>query len=678
MSESPKRPIICAYRRDGLGARLNALTNAARISSLLERPLRIIWPARLVTAEQLYDPQPATDLFSEEFVKCATLSQDDPVLGASRDIVECLEISDQASLLQNVESQSCLTVTNAFRIHQFAWETAEDAKAGYQTAFQNLPWSDTAKQVTHQIDKVFSDQPFIAVHLRRGDIINPLSKTAQVPYRNKYVPIQILNAMVDWVRKKQKDHKILVFSESNFAIQKFAELQPDAVGVSEFLSLDREPPLIRDFAELYALSKVRTIIGASRSAYLIFAAQIGNGSHLHFSQQIPITVQDKAQKDLFEELEAGPAGFENLFDYSQSLAACLNKSPKFSFDETCKLLETAAESKILPVFIWEKIAAARYKRKQYQGVIDCHLATKRDFGIGLAKPSKIDALAGLSYLQLDKFHDAAKCHELCFWQTPQTPRSRKLAQKVYWNVPMESEDGFYKATGFLDPNNLQKGKIIGDIDLLLWPDFRRFYRTQKLELDPSFRWESVNFKDKFFSPSIAKLLEASFEFARGNRPSAFNLLTEIEAEALTAGPLVSLLGYLTWESGNKNVALDHMFRAVELEYSGPKSISRLAEKLGKRKMNEGAASLFAELYQQDHGVVEARISGIEFWLWRGEFHHAAQELSRLEEQIGKLPIVAQLRYILHSQTDEKKDAQNLLALYKERYVDISKYRLRYG
>ena len=80
-----------------------------------------------------------------------------------------------------------------------------------------------------------------------------------------------------------------------------------------------------------------------------------------------------------------------------------------------------------------------------------------------------------------------------------------------------------------------------------------------------------------------------------------------------------------------------MFRAVELEYSGPKSISRLAEKLGKRKMNEGAASLFAELYQQDHGVVEARISGIEFWLWRGEFHHAAQELADLKNKLVNYP-----------------------------------------
>jgi len=272
---------------------------------------------------------------------------------------------------------------------------------------------------------------------------------------------------------------------------------------------------------------------------------------------------------------------------------------------------------------------------------------------------------------------AEKCHETSLWRFAQNNKSRTLAQKIYDSAPENTEEWIFGKTGIFEEFDAPNRERCGDVDLFLWPEFSQRYGQQNLILDTDFSIALDTIKKGPSALSTIHILNAAADLGHGKKLRAFSRLKDIDFSDLQVGPLASFFGYLCWQNGEKELGLDYMFQSLEFKNSGIRTTARLADHLARKGMTDGAASLYHQISELTHNVVVARIWSIDFWLAHGELDLAEKNLKKLEDQIGKIPVVAKLKFPILKARGKTKQSQELKKFYLERYIDISSRHSRY-
>lgn len=188
---------IVAFRNDRLGARLNALLTAMRISETYDAKLRVFWAVSENSSVELQHPE---ELFSEAFIEkhFTTRSDGSRLLKEATDIGMIRNLS-QDEFRNSLKSGESYLSNSATEQIILPWET--------QAALDCLPRLigkiDFQPKVREMIDRIDgTDVAFKSYHLRRGDIINDAVLASHNLWPDKYIP----RVIYEWHMKRELSH----------------------------------------------------------------------------------------------------------------------------------------------------------------------------------------------------------------------------------------------------------------------------------------------------------------------------------------------------------------------------------------------------------------------------------------------------------------------------------------
>jgi hypothetical protein len=314
----PKTKVF-AVRPDRLGGRLSAIVNAKRLADMFDLDLQVFWSKPQTSYPELVTPEA---IFSPEFIRDHFLPAD-TVRGHLKftPIPKKSRPCPRADFAERIESGQEFGFTTREGAVVLPFEGVEEARAGFAAAFQTLGFSDAFRSTMDHINKALSgDVNFVAVHIRRGDVIRN-TNTSEGYWYGQYVPDAIYFQVLDALYKP--DVRFVFFCDDAEVLAKYQTRYADAVTAAQMTDANGQPPLHVDLAEMYLMSRCTRILGPRSSAYSTTAADLSAAICEPVEDLItPVQMQD-AMSQLAIDIETGLSAFHSVGDYKQSLNALM-------------------------------------------------------------------------------------------------------------------------------------------------------------------------------------------------------------------------------------------------------------------------------------------------------------------------------------------------------------------
>jgi len=270
---APAATVVIARRWDQLGGRLNAIVNAASVAEHYGAAFRFVWPRGADRA--MHEPGL---LFDQKFLDAHEISPEDLV---GRPVVSEAELvamvpTELGALLGTGEGGRLVEIDDPFAIT--CLQPGDEVAAGtrFRASFASMGWSRAAAAVIEQATSWQGGDDLSAVHVRAGDIVT--GDWRHTLFYGKYMPVPFVDsavtALADGGRKS-----VLVLSDNPVYVSWLQSRHPEVVTSADIMSgYDDLPEVLRALADLVLLSRCRTIVGPSASAFSQLAANLGSGT----------------------------------------------------------------------------------------------------------------------------------------------------------------------------------------------------------------------------------------------------------------------------------------------------------------------------------------------------------------------------------------------------------------
>ncbi len=287
-------PTITIRRTDGLGGRLLALVRVLRFAEKLGARVTMRWASLAYTFRDHgatdWTPSELFDLDRFDFdgldLAEGTPEPLDPgtlVLEERPDLAQHLRFGfDPETLLAHGASFA----SNGQRLLRLVGETDADVHEGLVTVFDRLIPKQAVRDEFAATKEILGPQPFVALHVRRGDVVSNLVGKAgsDAPvadlepdmrhFVRRCAPVALMISALD---EQAPGAKVLIFGEDPQSIGEAA----DALGSRALLApaAERLGPLQRAFLEILLMREASAIY-ACASQFSRLPAQVGR-ARLH-------------------------------------------------------------------------------------------------------------------------------------------------------------------------------------------------------------------------------------------------------------------------------------------------------------------------------------------------------------------------------------------------------------
>ncbi|MDB5512753.1 MAG: hypothetical protein JWR08_2236 [Enterovirga sp.] len=297
-------PRVIATRGDGLGSRLLAALHGRVLAEALGFELAVIWPKLgglpLHDAKTIFDPEHRAELFYGDALfddtgplrgHFTTLeAQTVPLKGAFEVAPEC-QRDDRSTFLARLGPGTGLLYNHPNELFPFVHQHVAPP-AAWRRAWDAISWSDRVHEAVAAVSGAAGPR-YLAVHVRRGDILEMLHKTdlgylaasgmAQILQR--YLSLETIFGKLEAIRGTET---IVVCSEDSDVQHAFAARFDRVVSSRLDAGLTDAQ---RAAVDLVLLSRAATIVTANQSYFGRCAATGGRCTEialeLDFARAIP-------------------------------------------------------------------------------------------------------------------------------------------------------------------------------------------------------------------------------------------------------------------------------------------------------------------------------------------------------------------------------------------------------
>jgi len=306
---------VIAFRSDRLGARLNVIVNAKRVSDQYDLPFLFYWYKTMegFAASEINDPK---ELFDADFVDAHVIDQDQWHFHSRvAQVANGDDFSSSSALIDWVRQEKNALFHRGFIGHVvLPDEDAETVAVSFREAFRSLPLTPKLAALCQQIDAKIGSAT--AYHIRRGDITVSVG-TSQRAWPHKFVPDELY--LEHMQHEMDRGQNMLLFSDDPDRLCQYRATVPSLKGVEDLVDLGGLTIAQRDFIDIYAMSRCQKIVAPHHSAFSGFAATLGGGELCDVGRELSRAQRDHAYTTLMERIETAPDSFPNDGEVAQSL-----------------------------------------------------------------------------------------------------------------------------------------------------------------------------------------------------------------------------------------------------------------------------------------------------------------------------------------------------------------------
>lgn len=299
---------ILAYRRDRLGGRLRSMVNAMRLAQWGGVELRILWPVGHY-AQELADP---TEFLDSDFVQAHFVRDEQEIKILYDSATHLSEFANYREMRTHLNAGKNIVIENTKLPIALPKESQKKANQAFIETAELIPPSTQVTQSLSQFDKLVGDRKATALHVRRGDIIEP-GRWSRSYWPTKYVPDDYYDVMIE----ADPEAAFLLFSDTPATLARFEAVHGIRSAV-DVLGLTELTPSQRDFAELLAIAQCQTVLAASDSAFSTAATLLGGVTKLSLPDDMTHDQRFEAEQRLLSRVQGGPEAFLNQYDFGQS------------------------------------------------------------------------------------------------------------------------------------------------------------------------------------------------------------------------------------------------------------------------------------------------------------------------------------------------------------------------
>ena len=185
MKGSPKTKIVCAARKDGIGTRLLTIIYARIFAEAIRFDFKVIWPqlgSPLYDNNGLFHSYPKHKIFLKDYVFEGETRRGD---FSSRDSIEArriLNLRNERQRLDGMDFEQFQAFVDDFDVVLYnqpyplvqflRYEV--DIPSEVKRLWKCIVWNFEITQFVDDVSSRLSIQDCIAVHIRRGDLVNAL------------------------------------------------------------------------------------------------------------------------------------------------------------------------------------------------------------------------------------------------------------------------------------------------------------------------------------------------------------------------------------------------------------------------------------------------------------------------------------------------------------------------
>lgn len=433
---------IIAFRNDRLGARINALLNAIRVSQDYGLPFAMNWPSHESVSPELQNPE---HLFSQDFLD-AHFFDDVGFQDLHRHAVDLVDITKdetpEAFVKRAQQGQAYLCHDALYR-SVLPWENPDDIAARLPDMIPLMGLCTTVRDAMRTIDTELGTEQLFAYHLRRGDIIDMDKRASNVLWPSKYVPRVFYETHIKRQLAKDPNTKIVFFSDTQGEVDAFTAMYDQVYSFEDLVGELDLTALQRDFLELYAMSRCATIYAPAASAFSAVAASMGNSAVVPIMQDLNEADHTEALQTLTHRMDATPEVFLGPADLGQNFPFLLdfhrqNGSRNVARSILMKHMKDGFER----AYIYDRIAEEMFAARDWAGAQEV-VQTLAQRPVYTEETNSLTyCYAGMTALLAGEVSEAVRLAHISNWLTPIHPHSRALVNVLYAHGLMNDTNSF--------------------------------------------------------------------------------------------------------------------------------------------------------------------------------------------------------------------------------------------
>ena len=313
---------VFAVRPDRLGGRLSAIVNAKRLSDMFDLDLQVFWSKPKNAYPELVTPEA---IFSDTFIANHFMSED-----TAQGSLKFTAIPKRSAPMARADFTARIAAGEDFGFTTregavaLPFEDQQAARVGFAKTFQNLDFSDAFRTTKDHIDDVLNDDlEYVAVHIRRGDVIrNP--NTSEGFWHGQFVPDAIYFEALDTLIGSNV--RFVLFCDDAAVLQTYQTRYETAVSAAKITGADGQPALHIDLAEMYLMSRCARILCPRSSAFSMVAADLSAIDREPVEDLLSPAQMRRAIGKLAQDIKIGVGAFHSEGDFKQSLNALMKYS----------------------------------------------------------------------------------------------------------------------------------------------------------------------------------------------------------------------------------------------------------------------------------------------------------------------------------------------------------------
>ena len=655
-------PNIIADRRDGMGARLNAICNAARIANSYELTWKFAWQDSIISSQAAHiaehDP---TELFSQEFLDRFLIPDHSYSMAPAKAIRLPEDTKSKKEFLQNIQSGKTFMSAQNIHITRFPWETLWSVRSGFRAAFKSMGWSNAIQSKINEIDAFFSSSKVIAFHLRRGDIIDPDCIHGQVNWADKYLPTSMAEVFANSYANNSHSPRFLILSETEKELEIFKRKFPDSLGVGDVVAFGDLTAVQKDFLEIYIMSQAKEIVSAGDSAFSSMAKNIGQSKSRTLPRAYGRRLTKRAYTALVQDLQKNKDRFQNNPDFAQALikTAGYLTTPN-RLEQLYAPAKSLSASMDCPGYIFDLVAEFEFLKGNYEAS-QMAVAKKRKSDWFVSFSGHGDAMGGFSQLALGHIKKAAFLLHRA--EATSSYASKEIdtllatfsalnigtaEEKFYhnrnWIRYRKSKEGIDKKILRLLPElearYSQKCKkrglpiIAHQANFLLWPEKIRGWRMAMLMGSVNYERQIKQVNRDRLANDDRVFLCAAVSLLHGRAEEALDALQPIPKSLRKDATALSFKGLIFARLGRPKKALEFFARSINADGAGALAQIRFAQTLAQLGHWQRAEPIFAKLESSKENWVEALYAAAGFWALSGNEKRTRMCIQKLETDMG--------------------------------------------
>jgi hypothetical protein len=603
----PKTKVF-AVRPDRLGGRLSAIINAKRLADMFDLDLQVFWSKpqtsypELVTPEAIFSPE----FIADHFLPADTVRGHLKFTSIPKKSRPCPR-ADFAALIESGQDFGFTTREGAVVL---PFEELEEARSGFATTFRTLGFSDAFRLTMDHIDTALaSDGNFVAVHIRRGDVIrNP--NTSEGYWYGQYVPdaiyFQVLDALYE------PEIRFVFFCDDPEVLAKYQARYEGALAAAQMTNTNGKPALHVDLAEMYLMSRCTRILGPRSSAYSTTAADLSAAICEPVEDLLTPKQMRNAISQLASDIKTGVSAFHSVGDYKQSLNALMthhkHATPEMTIYDVAKSSQKhgITTTQLLETALTHALNSGDLSPISFLEEMVQHYDVQRVSANG-------DSYAALSYAHFVQ-GNALQCSEHLVWANWFYPESAfvsyvtsALASDVQAAVPYLNPEFYanlkaisfvppHKEMGFLQTGPLRKkidkeGQMKNHIAPFMIADWLEFVNPKARK-----RMQTRSYVPRDLKASPDESLDALMSVIQSAKPSA---LVALQAHAKTGSPIaLKRLATGYFRIGKNTAGLQASRDALSESDGDPLYLAALAVRLQECGYPQDAVNSFEMLCEQ--------------------------------------------------------------------------------